>query len=380
MAVTDPPRVYLHDGAGVRKAEITTALNIERGYEIMSPATARFTVSTDEPELANLNLDPRSGRIVVIESTLYPYPWLGKLTVPRGQRGSETVQVSARAYDAVLSQRFVAGTFAGSAGSVFTQLIEAANQQNHTGIVVASGVSPGPAYSAIINIQSVYQALNTLARATGHEWWLDCTADAAGIVVTAHFAPSRGFDRCGVAFINDGGNGQWDDWKINGEATAFAMTVYGGAEFATQAWSERPRSRRQSSTALGAGSKAAQGTYHGHAVQRTDPGGSPMTRVERLQVAESIKAEGLLQAAADTQLGRPYEPERALTARVWAVDHAGNAVDWSPFDLGSVISLRMPGAFVTGYEGSARVTGVQPNEEAGELDLVLELLGSGDHA
>jgi hypothetical protein len=83
--------VYLHDGFGRRIGEITTARAIDRAFVLMEPASARFFVAVDEPLLQEL--DPEQGRIVVIESEQYPYPWVGKLTIPSGNHESGEITV-----------------------------------------------------------------------------------------------------------------------------------------------------------------------------------------------------------------------------------------------------------------------------------------------
>jgi hypothetical protein len=372
---TEVPRVYLHNGAGRRVGMVSTAKNVDRSYLIMEPASARFTVASDDPLLTDF--DPREGRFVVIESEQYGYPWVGKLTQPSGKRSDETITIIGRSLDAVLAQRFLSGTYSGSAGAVFTAMIQDAAGQNPTGIGVSIDVSPGPAYRATINKQTAYQALNALARATAHEWGIAYGVSESEISALAYFRPALGIDRCRQASLVDGGNGQWDEWKINGEATTFAMTVVGGAESTLQAWEERPQVRRQATLALGAGSAAPLGSWHGHSIPRTDPGGSPLTRVERLQVAEALKSAGQAQNAADALLGRPYEPERAMTWVAWAQSSAGTAVDWSPFDVGSIVQAKAPGAFTAGFDGSMRILATQPVEEDGVLRMVTAIVG--DH-
>ena len=168
----DVPRVYLHDGAGRRIGQFSTAYNVDRAYLIMEPASARFMITTDDP-LAD-EIDPRQGRYVVIDSDAYPYPWVGKLTQPNWTRASETITIICRSADAILTQRFINGTYSGAAGAVFTQLVNDAAALNATGIGVAStGVAPGDAYAATFNDRPAFQCLTTLAREVGYEWWVE---------------------------------------------------------------------------------------------------------------------------------------------------------------------------------------------------------------
>lgn len=371
----DPPRVYLHDGGGVRIGQFATAYNIDRSFTIMEPASARFQIARDDQQMVKVN--PLLGMFVVIESTQYPFPWVGKMTVPSWTRDG-TCTVLCRSMDALLTQRFITGTYSGSPGEVFKRMVADAASVNPTGIAVGVNtvVASGSTYTATLNKTNVYSALTSLAKATGNEWWLEYTANEVSITATAHLKPARGFDRCREAEIVDGGggNGMWTDCKINGEATVFAMHGVGGASTVSQAFDERPLVRRQSSSNLGAGSIAPRGTLHGHNILRTSPGSNPLTAVERIYIAEELKEEGLLTNAIDTVLGRPEQPEKAMRWRVLAVKQDGTAVDWSKFDVGSIVRAVAPTAFTAGYDGDVRLVSCQPNEEEGYMGLNVELV------
>lgn len=369
------PRVYLHDGAGRRIGQFSSARNIDRSYLLMEPASARLSIASNDSLITEI--DPRLGRFVVIESEAYATPWVGKLTVPNGSKSSEEITLICRSMDAVLSQRFLNASYSGTGGAVFKSIIDAASASNPTGITSATnGVVIGPAYGVTLNDRSAFQALTQLARETGHEWWLEYAVSTTEIVAYAHYRPARGFDRCRQAALVSGGSGnaEWGDWKIDGEAHTFGLTVVGGVGSVTQAYSERPRQRSQSSTALGNAVKAPVGAVHGHSVQRTDGSSSALTRIERLRVSEALKSQGVVVSAAEALLSRPPLAEQSMT---WKV--LGDA-DWSLFDLGSIVRAVAPDAFISGFDGYVRIVAVQPREEAGELNLVVQIVEGADHA
>ena len=48
--------------------------------------------------------------------------------------------------------------------------------------------------------------------------------------------------------------------------------------------------------------------------------------------------------------------------------------EWASWRVGNVVRLTAPSAFVSGFDGPARILAAQPMEEAGLCELVLELL------
>jgi hypothetical protein len=369
-AVSGLPRVFLHDGAGRRIGQVVTARSIDRSYLLMEPASARFLMADDDPLVEQI--DPRQGRFVVIESEQFPYPWVGKITSPDWDRNQREITVICRSADAILTQRHVGSTYSGSAGTVFKRMVEDAGAVNATGIAPAASVSSGPRYEAVVQDRSAFQALNGLAAATGHEWWVEYAVSETEIAAYAHFRPARGFDRCRGAYLNDGGNAEWTNCKIDGEAATFALTVVGGASSVTQAYAERPRARE---VATGVAS------VHGHGIRRQTSNSSPLTRIERVQLSESLKASDLVQEAARALLSRPPIPEQQIVWRVLARNKRDRTpVDWSVFDLGSIVRAKAPTAFATGFDGDVRITAVQPHEEAGVLNLVVEIVEACDEA
>jgi hypothetical protein len=353
-------RVYIHDGAGRRIGELTTTHNIDRAYVLMEPASARFMVSVDEPLLHEL--DPREGRMVVIESDRYPYPWVGKLTGLGWQREDPAVTATCRSLDAVLTQRFVNGTYSGSAGLVFAKVLEDAAASNPTGIAPGT-IAPGPPYAAVLQDRSAFQALNLIAQQTGYEWWVEYDVSPAQVLTYANFRPARGFDRASTHGLIDGGNADWTACKIEGE-TAFALTVVGGQGSTTQTYSERPRHTEG----------IVVGSVHGHSLRRTLSQAYGITRIERIRLAENLKSRDLVQDAAQAMMSRWPTPEQAMEWVVWDVDNHGAQVDWTGFDVGSVIHASAPTAFITGFTGALRIVGVQPSEELGLLRLVVEIV------
>jgi len=381
------PRVFIHDGAGRRLGQVTTARDVDRSYLLMEPASARFICATDDPLLADM--DPRQGRIVVIEG-YYPYPWVGKMTVPSGNRAAEEVTVMCRSFDAVLTERFIPHqqpdpedgmTHRGSAGSVFQKIVEETGALNPHGIAAKnSDVVPGPSYKAVLNDRSAYTALMLVARNVGFEWWLEYAVSPQQILAYAHFRPARGFDRCTVASpLVDGGNGHWTDWKIEGEATTFAQTVVGGRGSVTQAYSERPRQRQQSDATLASSPVVPAGAVHGHLIERATSASAGITRIERLRIAENLKNQDHVRTATEALIARPPIAERSMTWQVFMRGADGKAVDWEHFDVGSIISASAPTAFIDGFEGSLRIMAAQPVEELGVLNIVVEIV-EGSHA
>ncbi len=124
------PRVYLHDGNFRRLGQLVSAANVTRGCFHCVPQpfdTALFSVSIDDPLLDAIPCDDPFGRTVVIESSAYPHPWVGKVTGVVGDEIGGTVALTARGWEAILGERYLHAShvFDGGAGACFREIIGA---------------------------------------------------------------------------------------------------------------------------------------------------------------------------------------------------------------------------------------------------------------
>jgi hypothetical protein len=352
------PRVSLHDGFGGVVAELTTAKHVNRAWDIMQPSTAQVSLALTDPAIAEC--DPTRGRVLVIESQQYPYPWVGAITRAGENHAEGLATLQCLSLDAILSARYLSASadYAGTAGAVFASVLQDANGANDSGIGVSPNVSAAGRFEGTFPERSVYSALNLIARQTGHEWWVDYDVQPSGIRATANIGPARGLVRTDTA-LSAPGDSEILESAIDLRGAAYVWKVVGGQTATLQAYTERPRAaRRQSSGAsLERTPVAPVAVVHGFEIERAELGGSPLTRGEAFLVAEALLSEGAVGAAADVLAGRPPHAERVLQWRLTSQDPGL----WAACAIGNVVRMRAAGAFLgTGLDAPVRIVSVQP--------------------
>lgn len=378
----ETPQVHLHDSLGVRLGTLTRVTSVNRSWAILQPgqASCRVSLVDDEGRFDPLvrELHPYRGRAVAIESEHYPFPWVGAITNVQEDPAERTAQVTAVSLDAVLRERYlpVGAAYDNDAGQVFRLILQDSNLANDSGISVGGTPAQGRAYAASFPDRSVYGALNALCQHTGHEWGMEYDVRPERIIAAAIFVPELGFDRFESVTLTDGGNCERVQSGIDGRGKVFALHMVAGQTSVLEAYTERARALRQISSGQeprGGAYIGAAASVHGYEVERSEIGGSPLTRAEALRVAESLRSEGALVAASELLLGRPRAAERVLRLRVFEDDPS----TWARLDIGSVVHFVSAEAFLgEGYDGPVRIVGVQPMEESGDLELVCQVLGA----
>lgn len=373
MAEIAPPRVYLHDANGKRIGELTSAENINRAFRTMATSRATVTVAETDPLVAQL--DPRRGRILVIESADYPLAWAGKLVDTSGQPGSGTVRLDARSLDTVFTERNLPAStsVSGTADSVVRELLSTINRQNPTGIEAAPEMPTGEPYTAQFGDQALAPVLTRVARETGREWWVEYDVTAREIDARLHYGV-RGFDRFADVQLSEGQTGsvETETWRINTDGLTHRIRAIAGQESVTQDFASRGREERLRSaegpidSALVVGVEAQ---VHGYPIEHTPLGATPLTAAERIVVLEHLRPTGLAEAA-EALLTRPERGERRVVLKV-----PGNTTVWADLLPGNVIGVSLPSpVLLDGFSGPVRIVSVQPREEEGDVRLVTEVL------
>lgn len=362
------PRVYLHDGSLVRIGQIVTAAALDRSYLLGEEGVCTFSMSPDDPLFAEAQ--PTLGRVLVVESPLYPLLWVGKLSQAR--RGAErgALTLTARSYDRILSER-VLGAEAGyqrECGAAMAQVIEDVNGTNPTGIGIGRIAGPRAIFDGRLPYETARSAIDKIAEFGGMEWWLTYSLGTSNeLTIRFNATAARGVDAYQRCALVDGGNARWDDWIEDAEALTFGLTVVGGQATAGQAFNARPAAALDVQAA-GLEPEAP----HGYVLEGTEPNLTPLTRSDRLVVAEHLRSTGLAAEAARAQLGRQRlaGAVRSLRLTVTPTD----ATVWRSLEPGNVVRVVAPTAFWTGWDGPARIVGAQPDEQGtGGCALVLRL-------
>lgn len=372
------PRVYVHDGATLERiAQLTHVKDINRSFALREHVRqAQITLLRSDP--AYLDTSTRYGNVLVIESTEYPLPWVGRITDRQRAEDGKAVTVLADSYDAILAERHLPFDFeTRTAGTTeaFRRILATINGQNATGIglgyVEADDVSP-------LSLPDVFgaDALDQLAKVANMEWWLTHSIIRGTLRVYANMIRERGADySSSVTLSGPGGNFELVDWRESNRAAVYRQTVIGGQSELLEAWSERERGsavRDGSSPRTDIAEIVAEGARvlrFGHIIASDTSFAAPTTRREKRDVIEALKAEGGPTLASKALLDRRDSPGGVILGRVYPDD----IETWHALEPGNVIWLEHPEPFDEGYSGVAAVTSAQPMESDRFVEVTLEV-------
>lgn len=384
---TMPARVSICDGSLRRIGVLNTATQVNRSYGIDNRDTASVQIALDDVHIGDTN--PLDGRVLLIESNHYPVPWVGKVTKRRGTH--ETVMLEARAFDGIFDHRVLPTAYetTRTAGEEFRRLVQTVNEINATGIEVGRVENHVRIAGLAFPDWTARRALDALAEQSGMEWWVEYDVSAGGVITaTFRVERERGFDRYRagdrVTLVADSnGNAEWSQWSEDAEAAAFSLTVVAGQTSVTESFTQR--SRAVVVTEQGGGFVPTIGPTVSGPTQTVNPDGSgsatqassyatfgaaptsPVTRSQRVVVQEELKNQDVTVQSAQALISRRRFSEKVITCTAVDTD------TWASLRVGDFIRLLAPEAFIDGFDGPARVLGVQPLEEVGLMRLVLEL-------
>lgn len=369
--MSTPARVFIHDGNGARLCELVDAIG-KRSYRTMQVSRAIYVIGEDDPNLRHC--DPREGRILVVESSLYPLIWAGPLASMEGNPQQGTIQLEARSYEGVLQERFLPSelTVSGSAGAVFEALWQAVELENPSGVSLSPNLAAGqPFDDTTYSDRSLFDAWNLVAQQTGHEWWLEHEVVTGVLQTQAQFRPARGQDRSSVRLVvGTQPSERVNRWRISAEGATYRIRAVGGASSATQAFTERSRVERRAGKApVSTAALVAGGSRHGFDFSKWPTGENVVTRADRLAIVENVIGAGSLAITAEALLRQGRTAQLAIDLEVQGVPEL-----WQSCMPGDVISVSLPAPyFIDGYEGTAAIVDTEPWEEAGTLRMTVML-------
>lgn len=367
----EPPRVYVHDGAGVRLCELVDAVG-KRSFRTMQVSRASFVILETDPQLRLC--DPREGRLLVIESGLYPYTWAGQIVSLEGGPQAGTITVEARSYEGILQERYLPTDFVGSgtSGQQFAAMWSAVERENPTGVSLSNDLAAGePFDDTAYGDRSLFDAWNLAAGQTGHEWWLEHAVSQGVLTTQAQFRPQRGQDRTRDVRLVVGphANCRVNRWRMSSEGGTHRIRAVAGAASVTQGFTERSRVERRSGKAPVSTAVLTQraNTRHGYTFAAWPQGDTPLTRGEQLAIMENIRSAGPLAIAAESILARGRTAQRMVDVEVQAHPEV-----WPYCTPGDVITLTLPEPyFVDGFDGPVAIVDVEASEELGTMRLNL---------
>jgi len=358
------PRVFLYDAALRRVGQIASASRVNRSYTMDEPGILQFGMALDDAMVQEVS--PLLGRIVVVESDFYPVPWVGRITTAQRARASGTIVVNASSFEAIFEHRFVDGllTVDGSPARAVRGLLGHINTVNPTGVRAGNIAERAVRATSTLAYARARDALDGLADLAGFEWWVEAGVGAKSIDLRLHFQAWRGFDRLNSVALVDGGSCSWIDWSVDGEAYTFGLTVLGGSASSGQSLRSRPAKRVVPRT----------NDYIGpHGYLRFGPGDAAnlLQRNDRMALAQALRVQGQVTAAAEVMMQQQRIAGVPMSVRLTA---AMDEDVWAGLELGNIVTLKLPDAFFNGFDGPARIRGVQPMEEDGDAEIVVELL------
>jgi hypothetical protein len=377
-----PARVALYDGSFTLIGPLLSAANVARNYLLMQPTQCSFEIKMDD-DLA-VQCDPRLGRLVVVTSTAYPYPWVGYIVTVAWAPKTDVMKITCRGLDAIFSERPLPADYsvAGPAGYCVGQVIDQANADNPTGIGHRAPLSSGPRRQLTLSDRTVYAVLTMISRQCAYEWWVEYNVGQGSFSANVQFAPERGDDMCDGYVLQFPQTVDWTDAQLDMAATYYAVTLVGGSASVNQAYGARPRVRAVNNSRFTKASTdvvAQLEKVHGHNVEHSALLTTPVTRRERIYLSELLKDSGDIGDAVGVMLMRPPAAERTLRLSALPIVDDNNPTDpvWKNLAIGNIVGLTIPNQslFFGGFNGCVRIIGVQPKETTGVCDLVVQVLG-----
>lgn len=382
------PIVYVHDAAFRRIGQLPTAHRVARSYELGGAGLAEVSVARTDPLIEEALT---FGNVLVMESDVYPYPWVGAISRDLGGRDG-AVRFQCAGYNAILEERQLPTSYTTSlnAGEELRRVIETVNRINATGIGIGRIQNHGELTKGLEFPNAIVsQAMDEIAEAGGLEWWLEFAASPSNIEIRLRVGRARGFDRFRDFTLLDQRNATFGDWMRDRSAQVFALNVIAGQTSVTEKFTERSRvtqivesgggfvTERVPVTGssevvnVGGGRKrkdSAISSPHGFVAFDEVLVESPVTRKERTVIVETVKTQDVAVQVAQALIERRQIPERTL--RVDALDTS----EWKQITPGDIVRAVYPDGFVTGWDGPVRVLGTQPREHEGVMNVVVELM------
>jgi hypothetical protein len=362
-----PARVYLHQPNPARLRQVITAATINRSYATMKVTQCSFTFPTTDAEPMWRELDPRTGRLIVVESTSYPLPWVGGL-VEWSEDGNGKGTVVAASYDSIFAARLLPAStqVAGAVGQVFRDLIAMTNQLNPTNVEIGS-VQAGPYVEHDFGDYYLWDALTEMCRAIRWEWWLEYEVRPEAVYATAHLAPKRGQKRHDVTLSEGPETIERLGSKISTAGLTHKIRVVGGQERTTQAFADRPRGEATIGDAVLSSNELL---VHGDRIEHSPLAATAFTRRDRVMILDHLRGQASVDLATDRLLAEPRVAERMLKLRALS-----DARIWRNIRPGDSVTVDLPEpALITGFRGPVRILETQPMEESGYMEFDCQVL------
>ncbi len=347
-----------------RIAELVTAHDINRSFAILEPGQADVRISRLDPQISTDTL--RRGNLLEITGPHTP-TWVGPITALDESRQAGQVAISAIEMSAILQRRSAAEGDVfdeGAGGNIFEALVRRANRRAHTGMVVSSLIeSSTPIRDFDASGQQVLDAINDLADATNNEWWIEVTiATPSRLEVVLHWGERQGYDQAAETVLQEPNLIDLRRRQDVSQVREVVNIIGGGGSIAS-----RPAVSRSASRAgVDAADLGGPVESLNEALVRQFIDTAPILRGELTILVPGTSDRTELSRLAAQAAERPLATAEIFTARV------NDQLNWSEIHLGDYLRVKTDRLALGPINRKLRVRAMQPDEEMGELELVLE--------
>ena len=358
-------QVYIHEPIWPfsRLCALTTAHGVDRSLEIMDPGSATVRIARNDQAITADRL--KYGNILVVTSDV-ARDWAGPVTLLQESYSTGEITIGALEQSAILNVRPTPLTEqwnSGASGAVFTSIMNRINGRGHTGLFTPDGVPAGPAITDLsIGGQSALEALGELFSRTGYEWWLDTAVRPSGITWTLNWGQKQGEDNADFVVIRDRHLSDLE-YTLDVSKVRQAVTVVGG-------FGSLPNRTAVTRTTVGVQGVRDVGSG---AIELAD-----QALIDALDVPPALRSETVfLQPRTSDQTALSRLAQQALERPLSGAEKFSATVnvlfDWTRLGLGDYVTINTARLGLGAIDRKVRIIGMQPDEELGELDLVLEV-------
>lgn len=358
-----PARAYVHAPAWPfhRIGELTTASSIDRAWSLMQPGAAALAIARNEavsPDVLS------TGNLLVIESDRTP-PWCGYILAIEESLGGGDISISAlemtAALDARLTSEFDVYETKIASGAVFSRLIAQVNARAFCGFAVPALLPAGEVVEDLdLAAQSALDALDELHERTDNEWWAEYSVRPQRVEATLHWGLRQGLDFSSIVHLYEGRHFSRLEYRQDATKVQESITAYGGGG------APSGRSAVTRATSGSAGHFTSNFEQAGAATVRAIADAPQGLRAERAVYVPGTENTTELSRESRRAMERPLGASEQFAATV-----NGHA-DWMQLALGNTVTV-VADLATRRVSRAMRIVGVQPDEEMGECELVLEV-------
>ncbi len=359
-------RVHVHQGLGPRVGTLRNATVDGRSWLRNDAGAAKVTIPMGDAQHSADCIG--SEYLYVIESNTGLPPWVGYLPGAWREDGA-VCTLMLRELPFLLASRFTGvDSYALGAGAILREVMAAANLDVPHPFRLGEFRDVGIYQSKQYRNTAILQVAQDLANSAGYMWWCEYAVDESGILPTMHWAPSRGRRVSDETLLQVGRN--ISEWPVLEDRTGLPVgdVVAVGATSAGIGYSERSRYRKvQKATGkrkwVAKVNPATGRTYwQTKAVTRTQ-----WVQVQKITIDEWTPDARSLQERATVEI----DAEPPIAFRLLCTEQAL----WPLLEIGATARLQLPPPYGlgAGLDTEIVVTGLQPDEYEGVLDLTAEV-------